>query len=150
LKDGIEMVAKICMPLLLFFGLFLVYESFTLKAGTEGAYFDGIVGINFMWTPQFDSLLNPKVWLSAAGQVFFTLSLGMGCVNTYASYMKKNQDVTLNSMTAGFLNEFTEIVIDPERRFRSWFQNNAFLVQSVGWSNCYIVWSCIFWFAVFC
>ncbi len=111
LKDGIEMVAKICMPLLLFFGLFLVYESFTLKAGTEGAYFDGIVGINFMWTPQFDSLLNPKVWLSAAGQVFFTLSLGMGCVNTYASYMKKNQDVTLNSMTAGFLNEFTEIVI---------------------------------------
>lgn len=111
LKNGIEVVAKVCMPLLLLFGLFLVYKSFTLKAGSEGAYLDGTVGLNFMWTPHFDSLLNPKVWLSAAGQVFFTLSLGMGCIQTYASYMRKREDVTLNSMTAGFLNEFTEIVI---------------------------------------
>ncbi|MCB9018025.1 MAG: sodium-dependent transporter [Prevotellaceae bacterium] len=111
IKNGIEVVAKVCMPLLLVFGLFLVYKSFTLKAGIEGAYLDGTVGLNFMWTPHFDSLLNPKVWLSAAGQVFFTLSLGMGCIQTYASYMRKREDVTLNSMTAGFLNEFTEIVI---------------------------------------
>lgn len=111
LKKGIERVAKVCMPLLLLFGLFLVYKAFTLKAGEGGASFDGTLGLNFMWTPQFDSLLNPKVWLAAAGQMFFTLSLGMGCIQSYASYMKKEEDVVLNSMTAGFFNEFTEIVI---------------------------------------
>lgn len=111
LKRGIERVAKVCMPLLLLFGLFLVYKAATLKAGENGAFFDGTMGLNFMWSPQFDSLLNPKVWLAAAGQVFFTLSLGMGCIQSYASYMKKEDDVVLNSMTAGFFNEFTEIVI---------------------------------------
>lgn len=111
IRNGVERVAKICMPLLLVFGFFLVYKAFTLKAGEDGATFDGIVGINFMWTPQYDSLLNPKVWLSAAGQIFFTLSLGMGCIQTYSSYIKKSDDVVLNSMTSGFLNEFTEIVI---------------------------------------
>lgn len=111
IEKGVERVAKICMPLLLLFGLFLVYKAFTLKAGEDGATFDGLVGINFMWTPQYDSLLNPKVWLSAAGQIFFTLSLGMGCIQTYASYIKKSDDVVLNSMTSSFLNEFTEIII---------------------------------------
>ena len=111
LQKGIERVAKICMPLLLAFGVFLVYKAFTLKAGEDGAFFDGVVGLNFMWTPQYDSLLNPKVWLAAAGQMFFTLSLGMGCIQSYASYMKKEEDVVLNSMTAGFFNEFAEIVI---------------------------------------
>jgi NSS family neurotransmitter:Na+ symporter len=33
---------------------------------------DGTVGLNFLWTPQFDTIWNPKVWLAAAGQVFFT------------------------------------------------------------------------------
>ncbi|HOS17291.1 MAG TPA: hypothetical protein PKX15_09810, partial [Bacteroidales bacterium] len=87
LQKGIEKVAKICMPLLILFGLFLVVKAFTLKAGQDGAIFDGIVGMNFLWTPQFDSLANPKVWLAAAGQIFFTLSLGMGCIQCYASYL---------------------------------------------------------------
>lgn len=111
LKGGVERVAKICMPMLLLFGLFLVYKAFTLTAGEAGANFDGVLGLNFMWKPQFDSLLNPKVWLAAAGQIFFTLSLGMGCIQTYASYMRKEEDIVLNSMTSGFFNEFTEIVI---------------------------------------
>jgi SNF family Na+-dependent transporter len=111
LKNGIERVAKICMPLLVIFGLFLTYKAFTLKAGTDGAILDGLAGFNFLWEPQFDSLTNPKVWLAAAGQVFFTLSLGMGCIQSYASYMKRRDDIVLNSMTAGFTNEFIEIII---------------------------------------
>ncbi|NLJ83076.1 MAG: sodium-dependent transporter [Bacteroidales bacterium] len=111
LQKGIEKVAKICMPLLLIFGLFLAVKAFTLKAGKDGAVFDGIVGLNFLWTPDFTSLTNPKVWLAAAGQIFFTLSLGMGCIQCYASYLKKNDDIVVNSMTTGFTNEFAEIVI---------------------------------------
>lgn len=111
LQKGIEKVAKICMPLLLVFGIFLVVKAFTLKAGTDGAVYDGTVGFNFLWTPQFDSLRNPKVWLAAAGQIFFTLSLGMGCIQCYASYLRKNDDIALNAMTTGFTNELCEIII---------------------------------------
>ena len=111
LQKGIEKVAKICMPLLILFGLFLVVKAFTLKAGHNGVIYDGIVGMNFLWTPQFDSLANPKVWLAAAGQIFFTLSLGMGCIQCYASYLRKNDDLVVNSLTTGFTNEFCEIII---------------------------------------
>ena len=111
LQKGIEKVAKICMPLLILFGLFLVVKAFTLKAGQDGAIFDGIVGMNFLWTPQFDSLANPKVWLAAAGQIFFTLSLGMGCIQCYASYLREKDDLVVNSLTTGFTNEFCEIII---------------------------------------
>ncbi len=111
IAKGIERAAKVTMPLLLFFGIFLVYKAYTMKAGVQGASFDSVVALNFLWTPDFDSLLNPKVWLSAAGQVFFTLSLGMGAIQTYASYLKEKDDIALSSMTAAFTNEFTEIVL---------------------------------------
>ena len=111
LQEGIEKVAKICMPLLILFGIFLAIKACILKAGHDGAVNDGIVGLNFLWTPEFSSLYNPKVWLAAAGQIFFTLSLGMGCIQCYASYLKKNDDIVVNSLTTGFTNEFCEIVI---------------------------------------
>lgn len=111
IASGIERVAKVCMPLLFIFGLFLVFKAFTLTAGEDGASYDGLVGLNFLWEPHFDSLTNPKVWLAAAGQVFFTLSLGMGALQTYASYMDRRADVALSSTTASFTNEFTEIII---------------------------------------
>lgn len=111
LSGGIEKAAKIGVPLLIVFGIFLAIKGITLKAGTNGALFDGIKGLNFLWTPKFTSLTNPKVWLAAAGQIFFTLSVGMGCVHAYASYVGKNDDIACNSMSAGFMNEFVEIVL---------------------------------------
>lgn len=112
--EGVEKVAKIGVPLLLLFGAFLAVKSLTL--GTSGA--TDLVpdasawdGINFLWTPQFSSLLDMKVWLAAAGQIFFTLSLGMGTIHCYASYLKKKDDVALNSLSAGFTNEFVEVVL---------------------------------------
>lgn len=111
LSGGIEKVAKIGVPMLIFFGIFLAIKSVTLTAGSDGARFDGIMGLNFLWTPTFDSISNPKVWLNAAGQVFFTLSVGMGSIQCYASYVKKKDDIALNSMSAGWMNEFVEVVI---------------------------------------
>lgn len=111
ISKGIERASKISMPLLLIFGFFLAYKAYTMKAGVAGAKFDSVVALDFLWTIDYDSLKNPKVWLSAAGQVFFTMSLGMGAIQTYASYMKKNDDIALNSMTSAFTNEFAEIVL---------------------------------------
>ncbi len=111
---GVEKVAKIGVPLLLIFGALLAVKSLTL--GTSGATpanpdANAWDGINFLWTPQFSSLLDMKVWLAAAGQIFFTLSLGMGTIHCYASYIKKRDDIALNSLSAGFTNEFVEVVL---------------------------------------
>ncbi len=111
LSGGIEKAAKIGVPLLIVFGIFLAIKGITLKAGHDGAVFDGLKGLNFLWTPEFSSLANPKVWLAAAGQIFFTLSVGMGCIQAYASYVKKDDDIACNAMSAGFMNEFVEIVL---------------------------------------
>lgn len=111
LMGGVEKVAKIGVPLLILFGIFLAIKGITLKAGTAGAINDGTVGLNFLWTPDYSSLSNPKVWLAAAGQIFFTLSVGMGSIQCYASYVKKNEDVALNAMSAGWMNEFVEVVL---------------------------------------
>jgi len=111
LSGGVEKAAKIGMPLLIVFGIFLAVKAIFLKAGQDGAVYDGTVGLNFLWTPQFDSLANPKVWLAAAGQIFFTLSLGQGSVQCYAAYVKKKDDIALNAMSAGWMNEFVEVVL---------------------------------------
>lgn len=108
---GVEKVAKIGMPLLIIFGIFLAIRAITLKSGTDGAIFDGTVGLNYLWTPDFSSLTNPNVWLAAAGQIFFTLSVGMGTVHCYASYLRSKDDIALNAMTAGWMNEFVEVVV---------------------------------------
>jgi len=111
LSGGIEKAAKIGVPLLIIFGIFLAIKGITMKAGNQGAIFDGFEGLNFLWTPNYGSLASPKVWLAAAGQMFFTLSVGMGTIQCYASYVKEKEDIALNSMSAGFTNEFVEIVL---------------------------------------
>jgi neurotransmitter:Na+ symporter, NSS family len=111
LSGGVEIVSKIGMPLLILFGAFLAFKGITLAAGENGAINDGTVGLNFLWTPNFSSIWEPKVWLAAAGQIFFTLSLGMGSIHCYASYVKPKDDIALNAMSAGWMNEFVEVVL---------------------------------------
>lgn len=112
LSGGVEKVAKVGMPLLILFGILLAIKGVTLKAGSDsGAIHDGTVGLNFLWTPDFSSIWSMKVWLAAAGQIFFTLSVGMGSIHCYASYVNSRDDIALNSQSAGWMNEFVEVVI---------------------------------------
>mgnify|MGYP003390654160 FL=1 len=111
LSGGVEKVAKIGMPLLILFGVFLAVMAVSLKAGEHGAINGGSVGLNFLWTPDFSTIWSPKVWLAAAGQIFFTLSVGMGSIQCYASYVRKKDDIALNAMSAGWMNEFVEVVL---------------------------------------
>ncbi len=114
LKGGVEKVAKIGMPLLILFGVFLAIRALTLGASgaSEGCLdCDSSLGLNFLWEPQFDSLTNFNVWLAAAGQIFFTLSVGMGTIHCYAAYVRPKDDIALNAMTAGWMNGFVEIVL---------------------------------------
>lgn len=102
---GIELTAKYGLPLLLLMGIFLSFVSLSMNG------WKGVEGLLFIYTPDFSRLSDPQVWLEASGQIFFTLSLGMGAIATYASYVKRNEDVVKAGLWTAGLNEFIEVVI---------------------------------------
>ena len=57
----------------------------------------------------FDQLKYPQLWLAAAGQIFFSLSVGFGIIITYASYLRKSDDIVLSGLSATSANEFCEV-----------------------------------------
>ncbi len=57
----------------------------------------------------FQQLKNPQLWLAAAGQIFFSLSVGFGVIINYASYLKKTDDIVLSGLSATSANEFCEV-----------------------------------------
>lgn len=111
LQKGIERAAKIGMPLLLLFGLVLVIRGLTLQPGDPGVVQSPLEGLNFVWQPRMEGLSNPSTWMAAAGQIFFTLSVGMGSIHCYASYLRSKDDIALNAASAGWMNEFVEVVL---------------------------------------
>lgn len=103
IKGGIEILCKIAMPILFLFG-FIVAARVAMLDNVLG-------GFGFLWNPDFSCLLNAKTWMAAAGQIFFTLSVGIGAILTYASYLKHGDDVVLSGLTAAGTNELAEVVI---------------------------------------
>lgn len=83
-KNGIEKYTKILMPVLVVIILILVVRSVTLPGAGEG--------LKFLFKPDF-SKINATVILSALGQAFFSLSLGMGTIITYGSYINRNTNL---------------------------------------------------------
>jgi SNF family Na+-dependent transporter len=109
---GIERLALFAMPLLFFAGVALTLRVLTLDPPPGAAADQNVLsGLGFVWNPDLSALGNPRVWLSAAGQVFFTLSVGWGIIHTYASYIGRDDDVALTGLTSSSLNEFAEVVL---------------------------------------
>jgi neurotransmitter:Na+ symporter, NSS family len=112
IKGGIERLCKIAMPLLFLFAIIiLVRVVFLGTPNPERPDWNIMNGFGFLWNPDFSALLNAKTWLAAAGQIFFTLSVGIGAILTYASYLKKEDDVALSGLTAVGTNEFAEVIL---------------------------------------
>ncbi|NQT07330.1 MAG: sodium-dependent transporter [Candidatus Omnitrophica bacterium] len=112
IRHGIERFCKIAMPILLIFAVFMLIRVFTLGVPNAARpSWNVINGLGFLWNPDFSALKDAKVWLAAAGQIFFTLSVGIGVILTYASYLKKGDDVALNGLSAVFTNEFAEVIL---------------------------------------
>jgi SNF family Na+-dependent transporter len=103
LSGGIERMAKIGMPLLILFAIIVGIRVLTLP-GAAG-------GVAFVWNPDFSKITDGAVWLAAAGQIFFTLSLGTGSIETYASYVKENEDIVLTGLATSSMNEFCEVIL---------------------------------------
>ncbi len=112
IKGGIERFCKWALPLLFFFAFVLFFRVLSLGAPDPAKPDWNIFhGFGFVWNPDFSKLLSAKVWLEAAGQIFFTLSVGIGVILTYASYLKKGDDVVLSGTTAAATNELAEVIL---------------------------------------
>ena len=112
ISKGIEVLAKIGMPVLFVFGIVLAVRVLLLGAPDPSIPEQNVMnGLAYIWNPDFSRLSQAEVWLVAAGQIFFTLSLGQGIINTYASYVREKDDVTLNGLTTSSTNEFAEVVL---------------------------------------
>ena len=95
-RRGIELINKIFMPLLFLLTAVLVLWSIFL----DGA----LVGIKAYLEPDFSKLSDPKVWVDAYSQIFFTLSLGFGIMIAYASYLPEKANITKNAILTVFIN----------------------------------------------
>jgi neurotransmitter:Na+ symporter, NSS family len=110
ISKGIEKFCQIAMPVMAVCALIVLARVLTL--GTpDPAHPDQNVwnGLGQMWNPSFEVLANPQTWLAAAGQIFFSLSVGFGVIINYASYMKKKDDVIVSGITASATNELFEV-----------------------------------------
>lgn len=68
-----------------------------------------VAGLEFLLKPEWDKV-NANVFLSAMGQAFFSLSLGMGCLCTYASYFKKDTNLTKTAFSVSIIDTFVAIL----------------------------------------
>jgi neurotransmitter:Na+ symporter, NSS family len=103
-KNGIEKVAKILMPIFLLILLILVLRSITLEGGREG--------LVFLFKPDFTQIREApfRIILEALGQAFFSLSIGMGTLITYGSYIKKKENLAGTAVSVVAADTFVAIL----------------------------------------
>lgn len=100
-KEGIEKFSKVMMPMLLLIICVLVICSFSMPGSVEG--------LTFLLKPDF-SKVTTKVVLSAMGQAFFSLSLGMGCLCTYASYFSNEANLMKTAASVATIDTIVAVM----------------------------------------
>ncbi len=114
ISKGIETVCKYAMPALIVIAFIILARVLTLGTPDPSRPEQSLLnGLGFMWNPGdiAAGLKNPQLWLAAAGQIFFSLSVGFGVIITYSSYLRKKDDVVLSGLTASAANEFCEVAL---------------------------------------
>ena len=100
-RDGIERASKMLMPTLFILLLVLVVSSCLLP--------NAIAGIEFLFKPDL-SKVTPDVLLGALGQSFYSMSIGMGCLCTYASYFSRHTNLLRSAVQIGIIDTFVAIL----------------------------------------
>lgn len=100
--SGIGRASKIFMPILTVLFLIVVIAALFLPgAGT---------GLDALFTPRWEALKDPSIWVAAYGQIFFSLSVGFGIMLTYSSYLKPRTNLTGTGLVTGFANSSFELL----------------------------------------
>ena len=100
-KEGIEKSSKVMMPVLFILILVLAVCAMSLPNASKG--------LDFLLKPDF-SKVNADVFLGAMGQAFFSLSLGMGCLSTYASYFGSDTQMGKTALSVGVIDTMVAIL----------------------------------------
>ena len=100
-RDGIERASKLLMPTLFFLLLIIVGASCMLPGADKG--------IEFLFKPDFTAI-NSDVFLAALGQAFYSLSIAMGCICTYASYFSRQTNLTKSAIQIGVIDSLVAIL----------------------------------------
>lgn len=100
-RNGIERISKMLMPALFVLLLIIVVCSCLLPGAGKG--------IAFLFHPDFGKV-DSNVFLSALGQSFYSLSIGMGCVCTYASYFSRQTNLTKSAIQISVLDTLVAIL----------------------------------------
>ncbi len=101
IKNGIEKYTKILMPLLLLMLISMAVYVLTLPGASAG--------LEFLFKPDF-SKITPEVILKALGQAFFSLSIGMGTLITYGSYIKKKENLSGTALSVVGFDTFIAVL----------------------------------------
>lgn len=101
IQKGIERYTKILMPLLLILLFILVFRSVTLPGAMRG--------ISFLFTPDFSKITASTI-LEALGQAFFSLSIGMGTLVTYGSYIRKDNVLGNTAVSVALADTFIAVL----------------------------------------
>lgn len=103
-KNGIEKYAKILMPVFLVLLLILVLRSLSLEGSSEG--------LVFLFKPDFTPIKEApfRIILEALGQAFFSLSIGMGTLITYGSYIQKKESLANTAVSVAVADTFVAII----------------------------------------
>ena len=94
--ETIEKTVRVIVPLMWLFMIVLIVRGVTLPGGTDG--------VMYLFTPDLSGISKPDVWKGAFSQMFFSLSLGLGTMTAYASYLPKDSDQVNNSFMVSLLN----------------------------------------------
>ena len=100
-RDGIERASKVFMPILFILLLIIVVASCLLPNASQG--------IEFLFKPD-KSMINGDVFLGALGQSFYSMSIAMGCICTYASYFSKQTNLTTSAVQIGVIDSVVAIL----------------------------------------
>ena len=119
ISAGIEKSSKLFTPLLM--GLMLVFMINSLRL--KGS----VVGLNALFTPNFEAILNPSIWVAAYAQVFFSTTLAVGVMIAYGSYIPKKWDIVNSSFITVLANASFDIISGI-----TVFSTLGYLVNNIG------------------
>lgn len=100
-RGGIERASKVMMPVLFILLLVIVVASCLLPGAEKG--------ISFLFMPDF-SKVTGSTFINAMGQSFYSLSIGMGCICTYASYFSRRTNLTKSAVQIGVIDSLVAIL----------------------------------------
>lgn len=102
INKGIDIACKVALPLLLVLTIVLVIRGITLPGAVDG--------LNYLFTPNWDTIFDSKVWVAAYGQVFFSLSIAFAIMIAYSSYLPKETDVVNSAFITATANHGFELL----------------------------------------